>query len=412
MWTGVEMKRFRDLCFSLSVTLVTVTLFSLLPLGSLSAADSEFRNQFISNYKTLSFSSQVDLIKKSEAIMLDEITSLANDAMAKDISFGQRMYMLDAASAMVSGYSHYIGTGRKLKKIKRRVDKLIASELKKEKARNAELMKWKKEEHFLGNFVMKTNMKAMEKAGLAPVIYPHWVHRIWFECKVCHSDIFVMKRFRNELSQKEIVNGKQCGVCHNGKIAFSAEEKCERCHMGGLDEAKRLHDADHVDHDSIAKVAKKLGAEWNADRLPGGKIPVDRFGFIDWLELKRAEIFKPIHSLDSNYEHKVRDNQIYFKSKSKVNDVLFDHKVHSSWVECSSCHPEVFKETLTNNVKMVTMSKGSYCGHCHGKVSFTFADCLRCHSQEKDTRSDGMLLHLGKKRVKKKRSTKTATAPR
>ena len=384
---------------------VSALLLALFITNSVIAADSEFRRQFITNYKTLSFSAQVDLIKKSEAIMLDEIISLTNDAMVKGISFGQRMYMLDAASAMVSGYSHYIGSDRKLRKIKKRVEKLIGKELKKEQARSAELLKWKKEEHFLGNFVMKTKMKEMEKEGLAPVIYPHWIHRIWFECKVCHDDIFVMKRWRNEISQEKIVQGKQCGVCHNGKIAFSAEEKCERCHMGGLDEAKRLHDADHVDHDSINKVAQKLGAEWNVDKLPDGKIPVDRFGFIDWLELKRAGIFKPIHSLNEQYKHEVRKNQIYFKSKSKVKDVLFDHEVHSNWVQCSSCHPEVFTESLVNNVKMVSMSKGKFCGHCHGKVSFTFADCLRCHSQEKDTRSDGMLLHVGKKRVKSAKSS-------
>ncbi|MCF6280640.1 MAG: hypothetical protein L3J28_00265 [Candidatus Polarisedimenticolaceae bacterium] len=365
------------------------------------AAESEFRQQFIYNYKTLSFSAQVDLIKKSETIMLDEIISLANDAMAKEIGFGQRMYMLDAASAMVSGYTYYIGIDRKLKKVKKRVDKLIASELRKEKEKNAELMKWKKEERFIGNFIMNANMAKMEKEGLAPVIYPHWVHRIWFECKVCHSDIFIMKRWRNEISQEKIVAGEQCGVCHNGKIAFSAEEKCERCHMGGLEEAKRLHDVDHVDHDNIAKVAKMLGAEWNVDKLPEGKMPVDRFGFIDWLELKRLDIFKPIHSLDKNYQPEVRENLIYFKAKSKVKDVLFDHEVHSSWIECSSCHPEIFSESLKNNVKMVAMSKGKFCGHCHGKVSFTFADCLRCHSQEKDTRQEEVLLHVGKKRVKR-----------
>ncbi len=385
-----------------------LALWSLLFFAiSVTAADSEFRQQFIYNYKTMNFSAQVTLIEKSEAIMLDEILSLTKDAMAKDVGFGQRMYLLDAASAMVSGYTHYIGTSRKLKKVKKRVDKLIANELKKEKEKNAELMKWKKEERFLGNFIMKANMKAMEKAGLPPVIYPHWVHRIWFECKVCHNDIFIMKRWRNEISQDKIIAGKQCGVCHDGKIAFSAEERCERCHMGGLKEAKKLHDVDHVDHDKISEVAKKLGAEWSIDKLPNGKIPVDRFGFIDWLQLKRLEIFKPINSLDGKYVPEVRANQIYFKAKSKVKDVLFDHEVHSSWVKCSSCHPEVFKETLTNNVKMVSMSKGQFCGHCHGKVSFTFADCLRCHSQEKDTRKEGVLLHVGKKRVKRRKRVKT-----
>lgn len=366
-----------------------------------SAEDSAFRIEFITNYKTFQFKAQEELIKKSGDIMPDEIYSLIIDAMDPDLTLGKKMFLLDAASAMAYGYDYYHGGG---KKFIRQIDKLIKAEIKKEEERNAKIMKWKKEERFLGNFVMKTYEKEMKEAGLAPVLYPHWVHRIWYECSVCHQDIFIMKRWQNEISQEKIVAGKQCGVCHNGKTAFAADDKeqCDRCHIAGKPGAEKLHNAEHIDHDNIAAVAKKVGAEWHPDKLPDGRLPVDKYGFIDWLKLKREKIFNPIQSLDPAFKQEIRNNQILFISKSKLANVLFSHNVHSSWIRCSSCHPAVFADNLENNIKMVRMSKGDNCGHCHGKVSFTFADCTRCHSQEKGKEVKGALLHIGQTKTAEK----------
>ena len=388
--------------YPIAVVLTSALLLLLAILPAItSAEDTPFRIQFITNYKNFYFKAQEELLKESKDILPGEIRSLIDDAMSDEVSLGQRMFLLDAANAMANGYEHYHGGGKKLL---RKIYKLVKNELEKEKARTAELMKWKKEERFLGNFVMKTHEKEMDQEGLAPVIYPHWVHRIWFECKVCHQEIFIMKRWRNEISQEKILAGQQCGTCHNGTMAFGADEKdkCNLCHLAGLPGAERLHKADAVDHKHISEVATKLGAEWNIDKLPNGRIPVDRFGFIDWLTLKRDGIFKPVESLKGDFHQEVRDNQILFESKSKVNNVLFSHNIHSSWIRCTSCHPEVFSEDLKNNVKMIRMSKGQFCGHCHGKVSFTFADCKRCHSLEKGVLFEGALMHIGQPKKKRK----------
>ncbi len=358
-----------------------------------SAGNEGFREQFIKNYKTFQFKAQEELIREKGAeIMPGEMRALIDEAMADNKGFNRRMYLLDIASAMASGYQHWHGGGEDLIK---EIETLIKTELKLEEQRVARLMKWRKEERFLGNFVMKEHMANMKKAGVAPVIYPHWVHRIWFECKVCHQDIFIMNRWRTHISHANMEAGKQCGVCHDGKMAFGVDDECDRCHLAGKNEAERLHHADKVDHARIKKVADNLGAEWNYDKLSGKKLPVDRFGFIDWLKLKKMGVFKPIHSLQEDFNHEVRDNKILFKSKGKLKNVLFDHKVHSSWINCTSCHPEVFRKTLTNDVKMVRMAKGRFCGYCHGRVSFTFADCNRCHSQEKGTNESGAMLHIG-----------------
>ena len=375
---------------------VTVLLLVLLVFPGLCGAEErDFRKQFITNYKTFQFGAQEKLVKGTSAqLMQAEIRTLVDEAMTTNQDYTDKLYMLDVANAMASAYQHWHGD---IKALTKEIEKLIKAELKQEEIRVAKLMRWKKEERFLGNFVMKDHMAEMEKAGVSPVIYPHWVHRIWFECKVCHQDIFVMNRWRNKVSHQKIESGKQCGVCHDGKIAFGVKDKgqCTKCHIAGKPEAEKLHHTDKIDHARIKQVAEQVGAEWNIENLPEGKIPVDKFGFINWLTLKENGVFKPIHSLREGFAHEVRDNKILFKSKGKIDDVIFDHKVHSNWINCSSCHPEIFRETTTNDVKMIRMSKGKFCGYCHGKVSFTFADCKRCHKQEKGAGKAGVIIHQG-----------------
>jgi len=74
--------------------------------------------------------------------------------------------------------------------------------------------------------------KYAEAHGMRPVIYPHWFHRIRFRCKVCHSELgFEMRAGANDVTMADIIDGKFCGMCHNGEIAWSTEY-CDRCHSG------------------------------------------------------------------------------------------------------------------------------------------------------------------------------------
>ena len=71
-----------------------------------------------------------------------------------------------------------------------------------------------------------------EAAGMRPVIFPHWFHRIRFRCKVCHHELgFIMRAGANDVTMNEISDGKFCGMCHNGEIAWSVEN-CDLCHSG------------------------------------------------------------------------------------------------------------------------------------------------------------------------------------
>lgn len=71
-----------------------------------------------------------------------------------------------------------------------------------------------------------------EFAGVRPVIFPHWFHRMRFRCKVCHSDLgFEMRAGSNNILMVDIIEGKFCGACHNNKIAWGPEN-CDLCHSG------------------------------------------------------------------------------------------------------------------------------------------------------------------------------------
>ena len=71
-----------------------------------------------------------------------------------------------------------------------------------------------------------------EQAGMAPVVFPHWFHRVRFRCMVCHSELgFEMRAGANDVTMNEIVQGKFCGRCHNGEIAWTTEN-CGLCHSG------------------------------------------------------------------------------------------------------------------------------------------------------------------------------------
>jgi c(7)-type cytochrome triheme protein len=71
-----------------------------------------------------------------------------------------------------------------------------------------------------------------EAAGVRPVVYSHWFHRVRFRCKVCHFELgFEMRAGANDIRMKDLADGKFCGMCHNGEIAWGLEN-CDLCHTG------------------------------------------------------------------------------------------------------------------------------------------------------------------------------------
>jgi len=71
-----------------------------------------------------------------------------------------------------------------------------------------------------------------ESEGVAPVIYPHWFHRIRFQCSVCHVALGIkMGAGTTGITMEKLIDGQYCGACHDGETAWSMDN-CDLCHSG------------------------------------------------------------------------------------------------------------------------------------------------------------------------------------
>ena len=87
-----------------------------------------------------------------------------------------------------------------------------------------------------------------DKANVRPVIFPHWFHRIRYTCKVCHADLGIkLKAGGNDINMDKIREGKFCGACHNGQIAWGVE-KCNLCHTAKPGTPTLMHESTTQPH--------------------------------------------------------------------------------------------------------------------------------------------------------------------
>ena len=71
-----------------------------------------------------------------------------------------------------------------------------------------------------------------EAEGVAPVIFPHWFHRIRFKCSVCHVQLEIkMGAGKTGIGMQDLIDGRYCGACHDGNTAWSIDN-CDLCHSG------------------------------------------------------------------------------------------------------------------------------------------------------------------------------------
>ncbi|HWP11925.1 MAG TPA: c(7)-type cytochrome triheme domain-containing protein [Ramlibacter sp.] len=91
-----------------------------------------------------------------------------------------------------------------------------------------------------GDVVMNNYSDA---AGMRPVVFPHWFHRIRYRCKVCHADLgFKFKAGGNEINMVKVIDGQFCGACHNGDVAWNVEN-CNMCHSAKPGTPTQVHES-------------------------------------------------------------------------------------------------------------------------------------------------------------------------
>lgn len=82
-----------------------------------------------------------------------------------------------------------------------------------------------------------------DAAGMRPVVFPHWFHRIRYRCKVCHADLgFKLKAGGNEINMVKVIDGQFCGACHNGEVAWNIEN-CNMCHSAKPGTSTQVHES-------------------------------------------------------------------------------------------------------------------------------------------------------------------------
>ncbi len=73
---------------------------------------------------------------------------------------------------------------------------------------------------------------------LKAVLFSHRAHveEIGLSCEACHDGIFEMSALsvqeKGDFTMESLYEGRYCGACHNGSMAFSSDSQCARCHIG------------------------------------------------------------------------------------------------------------------------------------------------------------------------------------
>ncbi|MEL0585367.1 MAG: c(7)-type cytochrome triheme domain-containing protein [Candidatus Thiodiazotropha sp. (ex. Lucinoma kazani)] len=106
---------------------------------------------------------------------------------------------------------------------------------------------------------------------------------------------------------------------------------------------------------------------------------------VDWVAaLKKGEINPRYDRIDTEKVPIILDLNIVREVKGSMPDVVYPHKQHTEWLDCSNCHPAIFIPMKgANNISMASILLGEKCGVCHGKVAFPVSECRKCHSKNK-----------------------------
>ena len=108
---------------------------------------------------------------------------------------------------------------------------------------------------------------------------------------------------------------------------------------------------------------------------------------VDWVKaLAETRIQPRVDRVDPKAEAVVMDLNIVREVKGSMPDVVYPHKQHTEWLDCSNCHPAIFvPQKGANQISMAGILLGEKCGVCHGKVAFPVSECRLCHSKPKPT---------------------------
>lgn len=106
---------------------------------------------------------------------------------------------------------------------------------------------------------------------------------------------------------------------------------------------------------------------------------------VDWVKALEVKALSPRWDRNDPAANAiVMDLNIVREVKGSMPDVVYPHKQHTEWLDCSNCHPAIFvPQKGANQISMASILLGQKCGVCHGKVAFPVSECRLCHSRKK-----------------------------
>jgi c(7)-type cytochrome triheme protein len=116
-------------------------------------------------------------------------------------------------------------------------------------------------------------------------------------------------------------------------------------------------------------------------------LPPDSAGNqVRWVQALDEGFIQPRTNILPETKVNLRLSEVLLKNTGEMPMVLFPHRQHTAWLDCSNCHEQLFerKAGATKN-NMLLILQGEKCGVCHGAVSFPLTECLRCHSVARDS---------------------------
>jgi len=224
--------------------------------------------------------------------------------------------------------------------------------------------------HNFGNVVINNYSSAN---GQAAVVFPHWLHRSKFTCRLCHVDLgFAMQAGETDITEADNNNGLFCGACHNNQIAFGPivdqagqirTQQCRRCHSEG--KIVEMKNSFNLFRKEMPRERFGNGIDWMAAE---DQKKIKLVDFIEGISVKRMDFKKPA-------DFKITS------AEKKMPQIIFSHERHAVWNGCETCHPEIFPvKKGAQPYSMQDIFAGKYCGACHDKVAFPNIDCQRCHT--------------------------------
>ena len=117
-----------------------------------------------------------------------------------------------------------------------------------------------------------------------------------------------------------------------------------------------------------------------------GMPPLNAGNRVNWVGSLAEQKIKPRWDRnDPAAAAMVMDLNIVREVKGSMPDVVYPHKQHTEWLDCSACHPKIFiPQKGANQISMAAIMLGQKCGVCHGKVAFPVSECRLCHSRNKE----------------------------